>query len=373
MQRRILVFLALSALALSVVPVANVLRARDNPPARWLDRGFLFNVDMLHAAASRALLPLGISTSPDEVVIGRDGWLFLGDKHQSSLSVDRTPQSDHDVEVARQVATAMTAWEAYAAARGVRAFRVMFAPNKGTVYPARMPRWAQPASPSGFDALFDVPGRAPFVDLRPALRAASVRSGHPLYYPSDTHWNFLGAGVGFRAFAESVAPAMPDVRWPGPADYAVVRTDRREGGDLARFLRIPGAFDDAEPIIGALTRPIATVQVDLASGRVLARVGNPMVETPVQPLLVRSPGALNRAKVLWVRDSFGQALSPLMAATFSDVVQVSTATALGPDVPLARLIDEWRPDYVIFTVVERLSREPQMMRLPPGGAATARR
>ena len=373
MQRRIQVFLVVSALTLSLVPAANILRVRDRPPAQWLDRGVLFNVDLLHAAASRALWPLGISTSPDEVVIGRDGWLFLGDKHQSSLSVDRRPQSARDLEVARQIGAAMAAWDAYGAARGVRAVRVMFAPNKGTLYPERMPDWAQPATTTGFDALFSGQAQAPFVDLRPALRAASARSELPLYYPSDTHWNFLGASIAFRAFAESVAPAMPGVQWPSESDLAVVRVDRREGGDLARFLRIPGAFDDDEPIVALLGRPLETVQFDHASGRELARVGNPMVPTPVQPLRVHSPGALNRAKVVWVRDSFGQALSPLMAATFTDVVQVSTATALGPDVPLARLIDDWRPDYVIFTVVERLSREPQMMRLPPVAAGTPQR
>ena len=371
MKRRNLAFFALAAALLSVVPAYNVLRARGEAPVRWTDRAFLFNVDMVPAWVSRVLLPLGISAVPDEVVIGRDRWLFLGDAHQSSLSVDRAPRVPADDEKAARIVAAMSAWDAFARARGVKAFRLMFAPNKGTVYPEYMPGWARPASPSGYDALFDADRGARFIDLRPALRAAKSTSSLPLYYATDTHWNFLGAGVAFQAFARAMAPEMPGVRWPGPEAYAVARVDRRAGGDLARFLRIPEAFDDPEPILALIARPLDTTRSDVATGQVVGQGGNPMIDTPQRPLLVRSPGALNTARVLWVRDSFGQALSPMMAATFSDVLQIGTAYALGNDLLLARLIEEWKPDYVVFTVVERLSREEMMARMPPGGAAVA--
>ena len=367
MNRRISAFFAVSVLLLSLVPAYNVLRARGKEPIRWGERAFMYNVDMMPALASRVLTPLGISTSPSEVIIGREGWLFLGDAHQESLSVDRAPQSEADHVVARRVADAMSGWDAYAKARGVRAFRLMFAPNKGSVYPEYMPAWARPASPSGYDALFAADAGGRFIDLRPVLQSAKARSPVPLYYATDTHWNFLGAGLAFQAFAKSVAADMPGVRWPGPESYSVVRVERRAGGDLARFLRIPGSFDDPEPLIAGITRPLQTTQYDFPTGRIIAQGGNPMVDTPQRPLLVKSPNALNAARVLWIRDSFGQAMSPLMAATFSDVLQIGTAAALGPDLVLAQLIDEFKPDYVLFTVVERLSRGEHMGRMPPGG------
>jgi alginate O-acetyltransferase complex protein AlgJ len=370
-KRRILVFFVVAALILSIMPAIHILSAQDRKAIRWTDRGFLYNVDALSAVVSRLLLPLGISTDPEQAIIGRKEWLYLGDQHQLTLSTDRRPQTAEDVEIARRIAEATAAWDAYLAARGVRLFRIMVAPNKGSVYPEYMPDWARPASPNGTDALFATAGLTRHIDLRPALIAERAKQPVPLYYKTDTHWNFLGAGLAFRAFAREVAPAAPELRWPAEDTYAISRVDRRIGGDLARFLRIPDHFDDEEPVPNSLSLPVQTTQYDYGSGQVVHKGGNPPVDSPGRPLLVRSEGALNRKKVLWLRDSFGQMMAPLMAATFSDVIQLHWNEALKPDMQLARLVEEWKPDYVFFTVIERASRDPKFALLPPSTAATA--
>lgn len=371
MKRRIAVFFLVSAAILSIMPAINVLSTKDRNAIRWTDRGFLYNVDGLSAFASRLLLPLGISTDPEQTVVGRNEWLYLGDKHQLTLSTDRRPQTAEDVETARRIAEATAAWDAHLAARGVRLFRIMVAPNKGSVYPEHMPDWARPASPNGTDALFATPGLTRHIDLRPALIAERSKQPASLYYKTDTHWNFLGAGLAFRAFAREVAPEAPELRWPAEDTYAISRVDRRIGGDLARFLRIPEHFDDEEPIPNSFSLPVQTTQYDYESGQVVHKGGNPPVDSPVRPLLVRSEGALNQKKVLWLRDSFGQMMAPMMAATFSDVIQLHWSEALDQDMRLARLVEEWKPDYVFVTVVERASRDPKFALPPPSAAAAA--
>jgi len=82
----------------------------------------------------------------------------------------------------------------------------------------------------------------------------------------------------------------------------------------------------------------------------------------MRPLLVRSKHALNHRKVLWLRDSFGTALSPFMAATFTETLQIHYA-ALEPET-LAGLVETYRPDYVFLTVVERDARG-EWFRKPP--------
>ncbi|MBX3711261.1 MAG: hypothetical protein KF800_04820 [Lysobacter sp.] len=371
MKRRIAVFFLVSAAILSIIPAINLLSAQDRKAIRRTDRGFLFNVDGLSAVAARLLLPLGVSTDPEQVVVGRDDWLYLGDRHQLTLSTDRRAQTPEDVEISRRIAEATAAWDAHLAARGVRLFRIMVAPNKGSVYPEYMPDWARPASPNGTDALFATAGLTRHIDLRPALIAERSKQPVPLYYKTDTHWNFLGAGLAFRAFARDVAPEVPELRWPAEDSYAISRVDRRIGGDLARFLRIPDHFDDEEPIPNSFSLPVQTTQYDYASGQVVHKGGNPPVDSPVKPLLVRSEGALNQKKVLWLRDSFGQMMAPMMAATFSDVIQLHWSEALDEDMRLARLVEEWKPDYVFVTVVERASRDPKFALPPPSAAAAA--
>ncbi len=369
LKRRIAVFFVVATSILSIVPAINLLSAKDRQAIRWKEPAFFYNVDALSALVSRALQPLGISTDPEQVIVGRDDWLYLGDRHQRTLTTDRRPATAEDAAVAGRIAAAARAWNVYFAEHGVRASRIMVAPNKGSVYPEHMPSWARPASPNGTDALFAATGGTRFIDLRPVLIAERARQPVALYYETDTHWNYLGAGLAFRAFARDVARDAPELRWPDEKAYAIRRVDPRIGGDLARFLRIPDAFDDEEPITNAFFLPVQTTQYDYDTGKILLKGGNPPVDSPMRPLLVRSEGALNRAKVLWLRDSFGQMMAPLMAATFSDVIQLHWDEALKSDLRLVRLVEEWKPDYVFFTVVERSSRDPKWTTLPPSAGA----
>ncbi|HEU4853968.1 MAG TPA: hypothetical protein VFS89_01615 [Nitrosospira sp.] len=80
-------------------------------------------------------------------------------------------------------------------------------------------------------------------------------------------------------------------------------------------------------------------------------------------LLVKSKNALNQKRVLWLRDSFGTAIAPFMAATFSETLQLHYAAA-HPEL-LARLVDTYKPDYVFITVVERGARRKRFGSFPP--------
>jgi alginate O-acetyltransferase complex protein AlgJ len=369
LKRRIAVFFAVTASILSIVPAINILSAKDRKAIAWTNPTFLYNVDFLSALSSRVLLPVGISTDPQKVIVGRNGWLFLGDEYQQTLSMDSRPATEEDVKAAQRIAEASRAWSVFFAERGVKLYRVMIAPNKGSIYPEYMPNWARPASSNGTDALFAATGTEHFIDLRPSLIEAKKQQKVALYYETDTHWNHLGGALAFRAFAREVARDAPELRWPAEDAYAVSRVDPRIGGDLARFLRIPNAFDDEEPITNAFFLPVQTAQYDYVTGKLLFKGGNPPVGPLQQPVLIRSEGALNQKKVLWLRDSFGETMSLLMAASFSDVIHMNWDTALKPDGLLARMVEEQKPDYVFFTVVERLSRDPKFFVFPPPAGA----
>ena len=78
---------------------------------------------------------------------------------------------------------------------------------------------------------------------------------------------------------------------------------------------------------------------------------------------MRTEGALNNKKVLWLRDSFGSAMSQLMALTFSDVLEVHNDMKL--DARFAQLVEDWKPDYVFVTVVERTFKAVPFTSDPP--------
>lgn len=339
--------------------------APNRDTIEWTKKSFLYNMDFVSRWAARFLYPFGISTNPKQVIVGRDGWLFLGDQYEQTRTVDRRPPSKADFIIGREIGRATEAWSAYLSTRGVRFLKVMLAPNKGTIYSEHLPLWAKPSSPNATDALLAGTGTAHYVDLRPALLAAKANQPEDLYYKTDTHWNFLGAGLAFKAFAQQASEVAPEIQWPSEDMYQILHVDPRPGGDLSNFLRLTASLSDSEPIIKASILPIKTTQSDFYTRRVIQQGANIAIGTPDKPLLVQSEGALNNKKVLWLRDSFGTAMSPLMAVTFSEVLQLHWSEAIKPRGRFVQLVEEWKPDYVVFTVVERSSRTPWFAAYPP--------
>ncbi|WP_053119010.1 hypothetical protein [Pseudomonas sp. P1.31] len=364
MKRNVMVFIFLVLAVLIAIPAKNIITAPHNQDFNWRDKAFLYNMDFASRWAATVLYPLGISTDPQQVIIGRNGWLFLGDMYVNTLSDDRTPATDADRLTAKNIEAATVAWNAYLSDHGVKIYRVIIGPNKGTLYPENMPKWAAPVTPNPTDALLEADSGRFYVDLRPALREAKQTARGDLYFKTDTHWNAIGGGLAFKEFARHVAQEVPELQWPSDSLYDVTKTTSRKGGDLSSFLRMSSHLDDVAPALRLFDLPISITQVDFNTGRILSTGPNELIDYSMTPLLVKSSSALNNKKVLWLRDSFGGGMSQLMAATFSEVMQLHWSEALKPGGSFAKLVDEWQPDYVFVTVVERSART-EVFTLPP--------
>lgn len=363
MRKRVFIFLWAVVCGLLVVPLVNMVLHPNLGGEKWRTKAFLYNLDFAAQWPNFVLYQLGISTHPKQVVIGRNGWLYLGDDYAQSRTVARNGQTAADLTIGKKIVEASQAWDAWLASKGVRVFRIMVGPNKASIYPEHLPNWAMPATPSATDALFADTENERFIDLRPHMLASKTQYPQALYYKTDTHWNALGAGLAFNAFAQSVGYSAPELRWPS---FEMSSMSPRGGGDLAKFLRIKQGLLDSEPsikIIGS-THTIETTQYDFDSTQIIQKGGNPQIGAKNSPILVISEGALNAKKVLWLRDSFGNSLSPLMAATFSKTVQLHWLEALKSRGRFAELVEKWKPDYVFITVVERDSRS-ELFTLPP--------
>lgn len=363
-QRRLLIALMLTvALGVAVIPVVNILSAPSTDKVGWTDRAFLYNVDFVARWISAIVYRFGVSINPSEVIIGRNGWLYLGDRYSNTLSVTRRPPTEADDQLANKIKAAAAAWEEYLGKKGIGLFRIAVCPNKSTIYPEHLPQWAQPAEPNIADALFVTSGT--YIDLRAPLVAAKSMNTADLYYKTDTHWNNLGAAAAFRAFANALPVKALGLQLPTDEDYVTSGISHRQGGDLANFIRLSSSLVDPDPQLKISHSPPSTKHQDFETGKVVYEGKNLPVAATKNPLLVKSTGSLNNKKVLWLRDSFGTAMSPLMTTTFSEVLQVHWIEVLPVKYKLAALVDEWKPDYVFITVVERDSRSSAFTYGPP--------
>lgn len=366
MKRSLYFFLSFVLIGLSVVPAVNLLSTDGAAPQgrSWWHPAQLYNFDFALPWLSRLLYPLGISGAPEKAVIGYGDWLYLGDAHGATRSATRRGGRPEDVITGRRFGRSAAAWERWLSERGVRLYRIMVAPNKGTLYPEGMPVWARPAGRSTLDGLMQGAGTRHFLDPRPELEAAKSRAKHPLFYRTDTHWNAHGAGIAFQRFAAWVGEAAPELRWP---KFRVVVSGHPEKGDLARFLRLEESLVETVWEVEIIDGPKEVTIYDHEQGRVAYRgVNRTLGYNLNRPARVVAPGALNRARVLWLRDSFGTAISPLMAATFYETLQLHWRAAFeNGGQRLMEIVERWRPDYVFVTAVERDFASPLFEVTPP--------
>jgi alginate O-acetyltransferase complex protein AlgJ len=289
-------------------------------------------------------------TSPvPAVLLGRSGWLyFLG---EDARALDRwyrglEPFSDAEIAALRDE---LLRRREYLASAGIP-YVVVVVPEKYSVYPEFLPLWAtQLTRNTPLDRVVEAMRAAPeldFVDLRPELRSAKARER--VYYMTDSHWNYVGAMVGYRRLTSELARVLPGFRAAPVERPAYAPGVDYYSGDLARMLGLRSGFreDDVAPIWKILVDPSRRcAQRDTAN------------ETPGYEIYVFLCTNPPRYRALVYHDSMAIPLIPMLAENFSRSVFVSTQT-LDPQV-----VERYKPHIVIEELVERTLSAPAMFPL----------
>jgi alginate O-acetyltransferase complex protein AlgJ len=292
----------------------------------------------------------GVSPAP-HVMIGRDGWLFfLGEEGTSFDRYYRGTPAMTDTEL-HSVLAELERRNRFLASHRI-AYVVTIAPDKATIYPEHLPRWATtPAQRTPLERLTEAiraNGTLRYVDLRAPLAAA--KAGERVYYATDSHWNFLGASVAYREIMSAVSAALV-AKAVTPAPVALppyVPGVDIYRGDLARMTGDAGHF--AEPDYAPLGKILAAPQ---------SRCGKRLDagdDVGFEWYACSSRPGLPRAVVY--RDSMAIPLIPMLSENFSRVAYVSSQR-LDPAFVLRE-----RPDVVVEEMVERAMLSPVATPMP---------
>jgi hypothetical protein len=246
-----------------------------------------------------------------DVLFGHSSWLFFNDSPPlpaARLADLRGRLRMNDVDIAtldRQMAGAKKRFES--CRKG--AF-VIVAPNKQSIYPEEFrPDGTYPRS--RLDDLLARLGpdtRSMVIDPRPELRTAKPRYSVPVYRPTDSHWNELGAFIAYQKIVEALAKAIlidrPEI---ATLEGVEIKAETVGGGDVAsRLLYLPGNFPDQYIAL----RGGAEVPLSVQSERDRIVITNPQ----------------GRRKLLLLADSFGPPLAFLLARHFAEVEMLSRPT-----------------------------------------------
>ena len=290
-------------------------------------------------------------------VMGNGGWLYLNESLDDYRGVSKL--SPRTME---QWRVDMAAKAAFFAERGIT-YLLVIAPNKESTYPEFLPvRFQKVERMNSFDKLERyLEGRAPceFLDLRPPFLAEKRAHATKLFLKTDTHWNQSGAVLATQEIMARLHRRLPDLPLPADDDYRRVPKDL-PGGDLAEMIGFPQSFGEQDTsLIPRNSRPQVVANPSWAANSKL----------PIKALESELPGRDRR--VLLCGDSFGLAITPLLASQFKRLVYIrqsfmkrSASNENNPAIA-AEIIEAEHPDIVIELFTERYALSAPRSTLSP--------
>ncbi|MFI5294030.1 MAG: hypothetical protein ACHQ0Y_03295 [Thermodesulfovibrionales bacterium] len=279
------------------------------------------------------------ATSPTErVVIGEDKWLFYDDPKDGVNLKDYAGEANFTADELAQIKDKIIKLNERLRANKIH-FIVAIIPNKHTIYPEKLPlsvaRKGGKITRIGQVSECLIATGVDLVDLRQKLLSNKSLHSYPLYYRTDTHWNNLGAFLGYEEIMTHVKAFYPIVAPMKLSDFVVRLGNNRDIADLAGFINIQGSITDPEiilePKMAKEARPIPVAYESMAGCDTVGAMTNDK----------------GLPKLVMFRDSFADGLIPYLSENFSRSVYVWK-----PKMDF-RVIEQEKPDVVIFEVVER--------------------
>lgn len=350
MRVKVYVFLMVSIIMLMVLPLYNY-NVNGSPfqKTSWIDRlQSMYNMDAVEGEIGYFSFKAGISVEPNKTLVGKEGWLFLGNGYANTLVAKRDGVDATTAPIVASLHDSMHAWKDYLKSQGVTAFAVTIGPDKDTIYYDKLPMWNTHSANSIIKEIISKNNDV-YIDTLSPLLEEKNNTTVPLYFKTDTHWNHYGAAVVFNLLRKVIND--PDVVWPKMFYQTDFSVSPGPTGDLAAFLRTKKIVDFKVDIKDQNILNLGIRKIDYATGVEISSEKMTTIEAPSTPTLVISDNALSDKKVLWLRDSFGNAMSPFMSREFKQILQIHHGKVT-PKI-MKEMVQSFKPDYVIITVVER--------------------
>ncbi len=257
---------------------------------------------------------------PNRVLAGKDGWYFIGN-HYNKLIDDNFGNLDFTESELFVIKEFIQSFRTTLASRGVE-FYIVVPPNKHRIYSEMLP-YKLNQSPTRIETLNSYLKKEidfEIIDLRDTLIAN--KNQEQLYYKTDTHWNDLGAFIGYQKTMNIIAPNLPKVSL---SEYNIEK-EIKKNGDITEMINIKKEENSIK----------------------LSKIDSSKVKPFKSTYQFMRFKNKNREKILVMyRDSFGEALIPFFNESFGETIYKR-----GYPIDLA-FIDHKKPDIVIFEVVER--------------------
>ena len=280
---------------------------------------------------------LGESSSSN-VILGNKGWFFLskaGDQNELNYYRSINPFTQKELDRWKLVLEKRKNW---LASQGIR-YILVIAPNKTTIYPEFLPsslnRVTKESRLDRLIAYMKQNSNVEILDLRASL--ISAKEKELIYHPKDTHWNDLGAFIGYQQIVKSISISHPNLKPLSRSDFKVEISN--ESSDLINMMGLNSTTTDRRL---SLVKKTENLAFEVESG-IFYQPELPIEKRPFATELKNS----NTPNILMFHDSFTSSLRPFLSETFSRIVYV------WEDKLDNKIVKKERPNIVIQEIVER--------------------
>lgn len=267
---------------------------------------------------------------------GDKGWMFYDSVkvNNGNTMVDYYGEVRFDDEELQAMADGINKAADFYAARGAK-YLIIVAPNKEGVYSEYMPERLQRARTSDksrADVAIDYlkkHTKAVFVSLKEPIIEAKDELPYRLYFKKDTHWNNIGAYVGF----EAIAQALNGMGYSVPMKQLSLNMIEAAGKQHVDMH--PEAMEENYHI-----DYLSAVETDCQKA-----------DNEQYVFVCKNKGAANGKKLMVLGDSFAGAIMPFLNKAFKETIN---APAGNKKLSFyEELMQKYQPDVVADELIER--------------------
>lgn len=287
---------------------------------KYYDDNYGLKTELIDSYMTFKLQVLHDNPLPNRVLIGKEGWYFLGNQFNELLndSFGNYPFSISELEtIANNIKTIKDKLES----KGID-FHIVVPPNKHRVYSEMLP-YRISEKPTRLETLNSYLKKEidfEILDLRDTL--ISAKGKELLYYKTNTHWNDLGAFVGYQKTLNTLNLGVPT---ESISDYTIEYKPIKRG-DITEMINLK--FNESAVF---MSKKITSDITRLKSKRHHLHFKNPT----------------KTKKLVMYRDSFSNAWIQFFNESFGETIYFR-----GYNINYG-IINKEKPDVIVFEIIER--------------------
>lgn len=281
------------------------------------------------------------SPFPKKIVIGQEGWLFLGNEKNGVISLHDGSYKLTERHLDR-ISNNVVANHDWAESHGID-YYLFIAPDKHSIYSDKLePSFDQEIIDQKINLVKST--LAPNINLIDAsvpLLQARKNSDRKLYLKYDSHWTYYGAYIAYKNIVSEIKKKYPQVPGPYSLDEFIIKDETCHIKTSADMINLQHYVEENEESFTWKAKKYITKKPVLSIPKTYK--GLPQL---YEKRFVNNNTRL--PKILLFRDSFSNKLMKFLSAHFRESIYLSNNHKFDKE-----LILQEKPDIILHEMVER--------------------